>query len=292
MLIFASWIGTAVYYIVYRQRNKTLENLRRAFGKEKSEAEIRRIARGVFQNFAMTAGEILQFPFWNQEKVLDRVDVGNVLETYEQLLSEGRGVIFVSAHIGNWELAGGVLGLNGYPGRAVARRIYYEPFNQWIVDLRSQVGIQTIYRDISSREMLKRLAQNEVMGILPDQDIERIRGIFVPFFGIPAYTPLAPVRLAMAAKAPILINFLVRENRTRYRFVFGGVLRPSEDPDRKGAVEKYTRMWMTQCEEIIRKYPDQWGWMHDRWKTRPEKNETGIASSLESASRNECEEMK
>lgn len=270
LLVLASWIGTASYYGVSRQRIKTLENLRRAFGREKSESEIRRIARGVFKNFAMTAGENLQLASWKIEKIQKHVDVTNVIETYRELLKEGRGVVFITAHIGNWELSGGVIIQHGLRGAAMARRIYFEPYNEWIVNLRLKIGVQTIYRDSSSREVLKRLARNEIVGLVPDQDLAGTKGIFVPFFGTPAFTPIAPVRLAMAAKAPMLINFLVWEKGFRYRFILGGVLRPSEDSDSEGAVKKYTEAWMQMCENVIREYPDQWGWMHDRWKTRPE----------------------
>jgi KDO2-lipid IV(A) lauroyltransferase len=131
------------------------------------------------------------------------------------------------------------------------------------------VGLTTIYRDESPRELLRRLHRNEVIGILPDQDIDSLNGIFVEFFGRPAYTPVAPAKLALACRAPILPNFLVRLPGGRYRILVEDPIRPEEYAGRPDAVEAVTTAWMKACEKVIRRYPDQWSWMHDRWKTRP-----------------------
>ena len=152
----------------------------------------------------------------------------------------------------------------------VGRRIYYEPYNRWIVNLRQAVGLRTVYRSESARKILQVLSRNEAVGLLPDQDIDSLRGVFVDFFGRPAYTPVAPVRLALASGAPIVANFLIREPGDRYRFVAGGVIRPVIETTREEAEKKYTAEWMQGFEKIIRQYPGQWAWMHPRWKTRPD----------------------
>lgn len=273
----AKFLGGAAFALVARQRDRALAHLRMAFP-DKPEDEIHRIAKEVFENMAMTSAELLQFGKLTPEKILEFVDTGDALKTYDRLLGEGKGLISMTAHLGNWELLAGIFGLKGYKGAVLARRIYYEPYNRWIVGLRAAVKVPTLYRDDSSREILKRLAAGEIVGLLPDQDIDSLKGIFVPFFGRPAYTPVAPVRIALSTGAPMLPNFLVREGVTRYKLVIGEVIRP-ESGDRDEAVRKMTENWMSQFEKVIRQYPEQWAWMHNRWKTTPKKETQRMVNS-------------
>lgn len=269
-LAVAGCAGEAGYFLVSRQREKALRSLRLAFGIQKSEAEIRKIARGVFRNFAQTAVEILSFPRLRREKLAKIVDLGDAVDVYQKLLAEGKGLIAMTAHIGNWELLAGAFGLMGFQGAVIGRKIYYEPYNRWIVGLRQSIGVRTIYREGASREILKVLRRGEIIGLLPDQDIDSLKGVFVNFFGRPAYTTVAPVRLAMQLGTPILPNFLIRQKDGRYKIIVGEVIRPVPGDKSDEAVHDLTARWMHSFEQVIRQYPEQWGWMHDRWKTKPE----------------------
>jgi KDO2-lipid IV(A) lauroyltransferase len=183
----------------------------------------------------------------------------------------------MTAHMGNWELLAGIFGLQGFQGGVVGRRIYYEPYNRWIVGLRDSVGVQTIYQDEAVRQIHKHLKAGAIVGLLPDQDMDRVRGIFVDFFGTPAFTSVAPVKIAMAAEVPVLPAFMIRLPGNRYKLVLGEVFRPRiEGNDRQASIRKYTETWMREFEKMIRQYPDQWGWMHDRWKTTPEQVQFSI----------------
>ncbi len=266
----AKFCGGMAFLIVGRQREKTLAHLKLALGREKSELEVNLIARQVFENMAVTGAEILQSSKLTPEKAERFIDSARAVETYNRLLAEGKGLISMTAHIGNWELLAGIFGLKGYKGAVLARRIYYEPYNRWIVGLRQKMNVPTLYRDDSSREILKKLAAGEIIGLLPDQDIDSLKGTFVPFFGKPAYTPVAPARIALSTGAPMLPNFLIRDGLTRYKLVVGEVIRPESGMDREAAVQRMTENWMAQFEKVIREYPGQWAWMHNRWKTKPE----------------------
>jgi Kdo2-lipid IVA lauroyltransferase/acyltransferase len=276
--------GYLSYVFVLRQKNKTLQHLNLVFGGEKSPAEIKRLAIGVFENLIQTGAEILQFTKLTPAKLDKIVDAGEAFKTYDRVLACNKGLISVTAHIGNWELLAGVFGMKGYKGGVLARRIYYEPYNRWIVGLRESLKVPTIYRDDSSRTILKLLAKNQIVGLLPDQDVESLKGIFVPFFGKPAYTPVAPARLSISSGAPIVPNFLIRMPGDRYKIVMGEVIRPEGYATREEAVRKMTEAWMKQFEKVIREYPEQWAWMHNRWKTTPEileaktKKETAVNS--------------
>lgn len=271
LLAFAEYLGRFGFYVVARQRNKTIENLRKAYGTEKTDAEIRRIACRVFEHITKTGAELLQFSKLGTEGVKKLVDAEKAVRVYNELLKEGRGLISMTAHIGNWELLAGAFGVRGYSGAVLARRIYYEPYNRWIVGLRQSVKVTTIYRDDASREILERLQKNEIIGLLPDQDLAGLKGIFVPFFGRPAYTAVAPVRMALSSGAPMLPNFLIRKPDNSYELIVGEVIRPVIKTTREEAVRDYTAEWMRQFEKVIRAYPEQWAWMHDRWKTQPAK---------------------
>lgn len=268
-LAMARVMGRLAYYGVSRQRNLTLSHLKVAYGSEKTQAEIETIAKKVFENLAQNAVDFFQSRKFNAGNIEKVVDLGGADQIYRDLLNEGKGVISITAHLGNWELLAGVFGLKGFPGGVLARRIYYDRYNDWVVGLRKRLNVPTIFREDSSREILNRLKRGEVIGLLPDQDIDNLKGVFVEFFGRPAYTPVAPVRLALANGTPMVINFLVRISGDRYRLIVSDVLRPRVESTRDEAIEKYTRIWMQQFEAVIRQYPEQWAWMHNRWKTQP-----------------------
>ena len=262
-------LGEVAFIMISRQRENTLRHLRLAFGDEKTPGEIRKIARGVFRHGAETAVDVLRLSRLRGRPIEKIVETGNAFDVYRGLLQEGKGLISVTAHMGNWELLAGVFGLSGFEGAVIARRVYYEPYNRWIVNLRRSAGVETIYREQAARGIFETLRRNQVIGLLPDQDIASQEGVFVKFLGRPAYTPVAPVKIALLTGAPLLPNFLLREKRGRYRLLLGEVIRPRIETTREDALQKYTEAWMKQFEAVIRRWPDQWMWMHNRWKTQP-----------------------
>jgi KDO2-lipid IV(A) lauroyltransferase len=270
-LALANGVGYLGYALVPRQRTKILENLKLAYGNTKSSEELETIGRRVLGHMLRTAVDFLLFTRLSHEKAVSFVETGEAFSVCKDILQEGKGLIIMTAHLGNWELLAGSYCLHGFKAGVVARRIYFEPYNRWIVSLRSSVNVQTIYQDEAVRQVHKRLEAGEIVGLLPDQDRDSVRGIFVDFFGVPAYTSVAPVKFSMSSGAPILPAFMVRVSGDRYRLVLGNLIRPKiEQGDREASIRKYTEAWMKDFETVIRQYPDQWGWMHDRWKTRPE----------------------
>ena len=270
-LALANGVGYLGYGLVSRQRTKILENLKLAYGDTKSSAELEAIGQGVMGHMLRTAVDFLRFSRLSPEKAAAFVDTGAAFSFCKDILQEGNGLIIMTAHIGNWELLAGVFCLHGFRGSVVGRRIYYEPYNRWIVGLRNSVKVETIYQDEAARKIHQRLRDGVIIGLLPDQDMDRVSGIFVNFFGKPAYTSVAPVKVAMAARTPILPAFMVRTSGDRYKLLLGNLIRPKiEAGDRAASIRKYTESWMKDFEEVVRRYPEQWGWMHDRWKTKPE----------------------
>ncbi len=266
-LAVAEGIGKLTFLIARREREKTVLHLTWAYAQEKSPKEIRELARRVFIHWAREAVEVLRFPKLTKEEVDRLVEKGDGLSRLNRLLSEGHGVILLTAHLGNWELMGAFLKLHDCPGVMVGRKIYYERFNEIIVNLRKSVTLRTLYQDAPARELVEILNQNQVLGIAADQDIDRLDGIFVPFFGRPAYTLTAPAKLALVTGAPILPMFVVREGE-RYKLLVEEPIRVEARGTREETIQEYTARWSRVIEEKIRAFPDQWAWMHRRWKTQ------------------------
>lgn len=265
----ARGIGRAAFHIVPSQRKKVLANLRFAWQGGKSEKELCRIAQGVFENLAMTACDVILFPRLNGGTLRDWLEQDDApFDSIDRILAQGKGVIIVTGHMGNWELLAAAYGVKGHSGAVIGRRIYYEPFNQVIVKLREGVGVRTIYRDESPRKMLQVLLKNQILGIVADQDVDSIEGTFVPFFGVPAYTPTAPAKLSIASGAPIVPAFMIRQGR-KYRLFMEEPIYPEVKDSKEEAVQDMTARWAEAVEDRVRRFPEQWGWMHDRWKTRP-----------------------
>ncbi len=267
-LALASWIGRSAFLIARRERNKTLEHLRLAYGHEKSEKEIKDLGKAVFEHFAYAAVDAMRFSGSAAQGLKGLIDAGNGPQIIKQVLSKGRGGIILTAHFGNWELMGTFVRLLGFPATVVGRRLYYDKFDEFIIRLRTDSLLRTIYQDASPREFLKVLQANELLGILADQDIDRLEGIFVPFFGRPAYTLTSPVKMALAMGAPLIPTFLVRQG-DRYRFLVEDPIEVEMHGSREDTLREYTQRWSRIIEDKIRQYPEQWVWMHRRWKTKP-----------------------
>lgn len=267
LLLIANGLGRAAFLIARRERKKTLLHLSWVYGEEKNPKELWELGERVFIHFAQAAIDVLRFPQWNRDALDHLIDKGEGFSVINKVLSRGQGAILLTAHLGNWELLGAFLKLSGYDGAGVGRRIYYEKFNQFLVDLRKQVGVRTIYQDAPAREYLKVLNQNRILVILADQDVDRLDGIFVPFFGRPAYTLTAPVKLALATGAPLLPAFLLRKG-LRYQLLVEEPIEVEMRGSRDETIHEYTARWSQVIEEKIRAFPDQWVWMHRRWKTQ------------------------
>jgi len=260
-------IGTLISIILVKYRMLAKSHLRLAFGDSKSEKELSSIAQSVFVNLAINVAEIFCLPKI-KDKFDDIIDIVGI-EKFDNALKEGKGAIAITAHLGNWELIPMYFASKGYPSNVIARPIYYEKYDEWVSFLRNSMGVNVIYRTESPKKILKLLKKNELVGILPDQDVDSVDGIFVDFFGKSAYTPSAPAKIALATGSPIIPIFIIRGSKKHTIYV--------EDPicvdknlDKNDAVNTYTKQLSDVIESYIRKHPEQWVWMHKRWKTRPE----------------------
>ena len=179
-------------------------------------------------------------------------------------LTKKKGIILLSAHIGNWELMGAYLAMLGFPINVVARRIYDKRLNHLLVAMRKKCNVQTIYRSpiSNTKKMIKALKNGEVLGILIDQDTD-VHGTFVDFFGRVAYTPTAVTQFSRIKNTVVLSSFIYRTKNFTHRII---VREASHIPgDEKTATQFHTKI----IEDFIREHPAEWVWMHPRWKRKP-----------------------
>ena len=262
-------VGSLSFDLLKKEREKTLTHLQMAFGSEKSEKELKRIARQVFINCAKSGVDWILYPRFNRNNWNKIVHWKDEFTRADQVLAAGKGIIMVSAHFGNWEYLASSFTVHGYPGCVIGRRIYYEPYNRLIVNTRLSKGVQTYYREDSPKAVLRALKGNQILGIVADQDVDSIDGVFLPFFGRLAYTPVGPAVLSLATGAPVMPGFMVRQPDNSYQMVLEDPIFPNPDAPRAEEIERITRLWNSAIEKYVRQYPEQWVWMHRRWKTRP-----------------------
>src|SRR3989338_4780614 len=257
-------LGILLFFLLGRHRLQAIENLKLAFGSAKSDKEIFNIAKAVFANLGKGAAEFINLPKINSSNI-DRFVKAYGIENIDRALKSKKGVIGLVSHFGNWELIAAYFGLKGYPSNAIVRPLRYEKYDQLVNSLRRSKNINILSRECSFRKIVSVLKSNQLVGILPDQDIDSIDGVFVDFFGRMAYTPTGPVLLAMASGSVILPIFCIRENG-HHKLVVEDPVELEITGDREKDVLVNTQKWTAIAEQYIRRYPEQWVWMHRGWK--------------------------
>ena len=265
---FAGLMGKLSFYLIAKERRKTISHLKLAFGDEKSDRELMELGAQIFQNYGYVTAEVNLI-----DKLLPRLDgliTVSGREHIERALARKKGIVAVGAHFGNWEMMAGYLSWKWYPGSALAKRIYYDKYNDILLGLRERFKLKTIYREspTAAREVFKALKENRVVGFVADQDVGTIGGVFVDFFGRPAYSPAAPVKFAMKTGAPLIALFMVRQGMRHHIFIEPPIELTVTGDEEKDTVVN-TQKWVTLQEKYIRQHPHLWGWNHKRWKTRP-----------------------
>ena len=258
-------------YLFYRKRGAVAYvNLKHCFGQTLSPKELLRLERKAFQNLMQTAVEILRIPSFNQ-KTVERLIRFDHLERIGEELKKGKGVIVLTAHFGNWEYSSLASAFRGYVTMALAREQKFPKVNGLLNQFRSATGCQVIQKGFPLRQALKRLRENGIVGILTDQDAGK-GSVFVPFFG--RQTSFAPgaIDLALRTGCTVLPCFIRRE-KTSHHVIH--VTEPLQIPEAGSDEEKIReglRQFAQRLESYIRKYPDQWLWLHKRWKSSPDKS--------------------
>jgi Kdo2-lipid IVA lauroyltransferase/acyltransferase len=266
-------LGLVFFHGVHSRRDLAIGNVRLAFP-DLGEAAARRIARCSVQNFGMTICEFLHLNAASRSEVRDYVNIEG-LEHFQAGLERGHGVLLITAHLGNWELMGARLAQE-LPLTVVARPTSNSGVEEHILSVRSHSGMRVLSKHAASRAVLNVLRANEVVGILPDQ-YARKEGVVMPMFGHPTRFVPGVSRLAMLADSLLVPSFGVRrtpwlaDGRIVATAQPGFALRRSESRDpasREAAALEGTRHIVAEVESAVRRNPEQWMWVHRRWRTR------------------------
>ncbi len=263
-------LGWLAFWLIPSERKKALDSLNVAFGNELSPGELRKIAIEAYQHLGLSIFEFMEFYYYHRLNPADFITIEG-LEYLDEALKQGKGVIFVSAHLGNWELMALHLASFGYPVNIVARHINNARLDKLILKLRQQTGVHIIMREKKSRvskSIFKVLLKNQLLGVLMDQD-SRVDGVFVDFFGRPAHTPSGPVALALATGAAIMPVFITRKPDGKHiqKMLPHYKLKITGDKERDILVN--TQGLTDIIEDYVRRFPSQWVWMHRRWRKQP-----------------------
>ncbi|HEY7437080.1 MAG TPA: lysophospholipid acyltransferase family protein [Methylomirabilota bacterium] len=257
-------LGDLLWWVLRRRRAVALDNLQRSFGGERSPAELRRLGRRSFQHIGMNVVEACRYFLRPTHVMLSRVRLEG-REHIQAAAAHGRGVLILTAHFGNWELLAAAHGLTGLPLSIVTRPLDHPLLDDLAARFRRRSGAELIVKRQAVREVLTALRRQRMVGILLDQNATRAEGVFVPFFGSPASTSKGLALLALRTGAPVVPVFLRREPDGRHCMDVTAALPPPED----GLATTYTATFNRVLEATIRRAPEQWLWMHDRWRTRP-----------------------
>ena len=264
----ASGAAQALYAILPKLRKTAEFNLQLAFP-EWSEAQRKAVIHGMLRNLGWMAAEFARLPRYRKENIEQLV----VLDGHGNFLAghgRGKGVLYLTGHIGAWELSSYAHALYGFPLHYMARPLDNARVNTLVNEYRCLSGNRPIFKNESARVLLKILRESGTVGILADQNTMPEEGVFVDFFGETACTTTGIARVALHTGAAVVPGYAIwDESIQKYRLRFEPPVELIRTGDADKDIFENTQRFAKVMEQIIRKYPEQWVWVHARWKTRP-----------------------
>ncbi len=266
-LAIGRFFGNLAYIVNYRRAKVAYANMRAAFDGEKEPSEIRKIVRALYRNFGQVLVEIVRMPSINKPYMDKYIEVHG-FNNFTDALKKGRGVIYLTGHFGNWELCSIASALRGFPLFVLAREQKMVRLNNFLNMARESKGCKVIKKGMATREIYEHLENNGIVGILSDQDSGK-KGVFINFFGRPTSSPRGAFALAGKTQAVIIPAFAVRTDGPYHKIFIESAIEVSNigdtDANELLAMQKFASL----LESHIRKHPEQWLWLHKRWKSTP-----------------------
>jgi len=261
-------LARLVYLAHRRLRRIGMKNLAIAFP-EKTVTGRRRILRQLFTGLGRQLAEFCLFPRYTRENVA-RAVIYDGFENFQTARSRGKGVLFLTAHLGGWEIGSFVHSLHGHTMNIVIRSLDNPHLNALVDRYRRLHGNRTFEKQDFARSLLGAMKEGETMGILMDTNMTPPQGVFVDFFGVPACTASGLARVALHTGAAVVPAFTLWDAALRrYRIRFDPALELERSGDDEADAVANTARFTKVIEKYVRQYPEQWLWVHRRWKTRP-----------------------
>lgn len=261
-------IGEIAYHGFARLRRVGLCNLQLAFPEIVPERR-EQILKEVYRNLGYQLAEFCQMPHYSPEQA-SRLIRYEGLENYLHARDRGKGVLVLTGHLGAWELSSFYHSLMGYPMGMVIRRLDNPLVDRFVNRIRCLHGNRVLHKDDFARGLLAAMRGGETVGILMDTNMTPPQGVFVPFFGVQACAASGMARVAAKTGAAVVPGFLLWErSEQRYVLHFGEELQVECRGEAEADALRNTAAFTAVIEDYIRRYPEQWLWMHRRWKTRP-----------------------
>ncbi|HZD33244.1 MAG TPA: lysophospholipid acyltransferase family protein [Candidatus Angelobacter sp.] len=261
-------IAAIAYHFHPRLRRVGMRNLEMAFP-EKSVRERRKILRGVYRSLGRLLSEFCLFPSYTRENV-GEIATYQGFENFEAAEKRGKGVLFLTGHFGGWEVGSFYHSLQGHPMSIVVRPIDNPFVDALVTHYRTLRGNSLMGNQGFARGLLAAMEKNETVGILMDTNMTPPQGVFADFFGIPACTAVGIARVALHTDAAVIPAFTIWDPVVgKYRVEFSPAIELIRTNDREADAVVNTARFNRVFEDYVRKYPEQWLWVHRRWKTRP-----------------------
>lgn len=260
--------GRFAWRIDKRHRKQVLRNMDIAFRSEKTRAEKEELCRRYFEHVGLSAVEFARMSRLNRENVRELIDLTE-LKQFDEMIARHKALLCVPAHHGNWELCGYAVSLMGYPIKSVARPLDNPLVNQMILEIRERSGNVIIEKWKVLWKLKKMLDKGDIVTMSVDQN-GGVAGQFVPFFGSLASTVASPADLHLVTGVPIFVCTLNRkDDGIHHVFRVWDIIEHPKSADHNADVRAVLTRINAAVERSIRAYPEQWLWIHKRWKTRP-----------------------
>ncbi len=267
LMFISDSLGLIWYHADKRHRNVVLENVRQAFPNRFSENQLKRFAKNNFKHIAGIAFEVIWSISWKPQDLQRHFQIRGEIHL-KNAMAKGTGVVGLLCHLGNFEFLASAIGLTGMNGYALYRRLDFRPLDRLLKELRERFGTRMVPLRKASKKIEGLLRDGQLIGTLLDQNVDWYKGVFVDFFGRPACTNNGLARLVLRTCAQVVPMFIRKEGQI-YIFEFLPALDLKETGDPIKDIENYTQVFVSSIESMVRQCPEQYFWVHNRWKTQP-----------------------
>jgi KDO2-lipid IV(A) lauroyltransferase len=262
---FGALFGRLLGSVPCVRRDMVFSNMKRALDLKYNDAELWSLLKSFYRNVGIMFAEYARIPTLSADNIDQYVSFEG-LEHFDEALKKGRGVIILTGHIGNWELAGAALSLKGYKSKIIARPLNNPYLNEFVLRQREVFGSEIIDRDSAIKKVLGELKGNGIVGILFDQRPPNKDAVDVDFFGLTAPTTKVLAALAMKTGAAVIPAFLIRVAPFRFKLVVKAPVELVRGYAKERSIKENTQRFTKEIESVVAKHPEQWLWFHSRWR--------------------------